>query len=237
MTVLVIRGESSCLQVQAPGFFTEIRLGAVNAIPLTQCGRSGVVSVAGRLALSPDDLLLLDDALRAIPQTWCMSFSGIASTVAAAATGVLAALSAMETGLVLHHSQIAPSIEAAITDKQGEVLVLLQQCGHEGTPRSERNANHMAIHVNRREHMGVVAGAIHRLCQSAASVLVTFNEVTLGIDPARWDFSRKDQVRAFLEEVEPQLDNFKHCHKAGLMEFCRIDLWPIAVTNKNPLDF
>lgn len=234
---LVIKGETSCLHVQAPGFLTEVRDGATDAIPMTQHGRGGAISVAGRLALSPDDLLLLSDALQAIPLNWRMSFSGIESNVSAAAAGVMTALSGIETGLVLHHSQIAPSTEAAITGEQGEVLVLLQQSGHEGIPRSERNSQHMAMHLNRREHTGVVAGAIHRLCKNGASVLVNFNDVSLGIEPARWDFSQRGQVRAFLEEVEPELDNFRHCFKAGLMDFCRLDLSQIELKSKTQLDF
>ncbi|ABD71964.1 hypothetical protein Rfer_4277 (plasmid) [Rhodoferax ferrireducens T118] len=232
---LVIEGETSDLQVHAPGFLTEVKRGLGGVEPLTHHGRRSAICIADLVLQTQDDRLRLSDALQALPDEWAMAFHGVEAPVKTAASQVAATMSRLESGIALAFSPYEPTIEAAITDAKGEILVLLQQSCQTGSPSAARNSKYLSAHVTRRAHSGAVFGAIHEFCSS--------NEITVhccdpdqGYQVTRWDFSRTEQARAFLEEFDTHLDDLEYCRKSGLLQFCRLDLAQI-IKATNILDF
>jgi len=233
---LVMEGETSDIQVHAPGFLTEVKRGSNEVILLTHLGRRSALSAASRVLQADAECEdLLSGSLKALPMQWSMSFTGGEASVLAVAEIVLETMSRIDPGLSLHRSSFAPHFEAAITPANGEILVLLQQSGHAGIPRPNRNAKNFSAHVARTEHIGVVLGAIRRFC--AEDVLADYYDPLQGSTTTTWDFSRVEQVRAFLEELEPRLDDLEYCRKAGLLPFCKMDISQIIREKTEILDF
>ncbi len=232
---LLIEGETSDLQVHAPGFLTELKRGLGGVEPLTHHGRRSAILIADRVLQTQDDRLRLSEALQALPDEWAMAFHGVEAPVKTAASQVAATLSRLESGIALAFSPYEPTIEAAITDATGQILVLLQQSSQTGSPSAARNSKYLSAHVTRKTHCGPVFGAIHEFC-SSNEVTVHFCDPDQGYQVTRWDFSRTDQSRAFLEEFDAQLDDFDYCRKSGLLQFCRLDLAQL-IKGKNILDF
>lgn len=235
-TTMLIAGETSDLRVDPPGFIIRVSRGLPETVTmLAHHGRRSAITVAAGESLTHDDRLRLTDALQALPEEWLLSFTGIETTVSAAASRLESAMSKIESGLNLWFSNYSPALEAAITNDRGEIIVLLQQVEKLGV--SGQNPRHLATHVAKTEHIGVVLGAIHEFCVSN-EVTTFFNDPLSGGQTARWNFARTDQVRAFLEEFEPHLDDFDYCQKANLVKFCKADLSRIhLLARKEILDF
>lgn len=226
---LSIEGEGACIKVHAPGFIVEVRRSSNKVIPLSHHGRNAVNVATLEYT---DDVQPLCDALRALPESWLMSFTGIEAPLAVVAMKVRSLLEKQGQTVELHTSAFAPNIEAAITNASGDMVVLFQTSNHEGLSASMRNPRHISVHVAKSQHIGVVFGAIRSYC-FGSELTTYFNDPLVGQEVSRWDMSRTDQVRAFLEEFEPNLDDFTYCRDAGLLQFCRIDVSKLEIKN-NP---
>lgn len=227
---MLIEVEGHVIAIEQSGLATKVIAAGQVVQPLTQLGRSGLVTAVG-CGLHPAEQQLVLQRCARLPTAWAFQLKAIAIPSGSIGSQMEEAfVRACPNGQASLNARLDSGgfYEVGYFDDAGNLCLLVQ--------RSAGPTSKMDVYVTTRHFLALALAVLHRVAERYESSLVQFDDDG-GMETRPLDVADKTQVWGCIRDLDLDLRDAALCARYGIEWFSDLSLADLLSPNENTPDF